>query len=58
VKIPSRHERLGATITLLICRGEMDQVAREIAKLKGNEAKQRACEFVAEVLEERSAFHP
>ena len=51
-KIPSRHEKLGATIELLVRRGEMDQVAREVAKMKGNEAKRDACRFVAEVLEE------
>jgi len=52
-KVPSRHEKLGATITMLIYRGDMDQVAREIAKMKGKDAKRHACEYVAEVLEER-----
>jgi tetratricopeptide (TPR) repeat protein len=54
-KIPSRHDKRGATIVMLIHRGDMDAVSREIAKMSGNEAKRDACEFVATVLEERSS---
>jgi ATP/maltotriose-dependent transcriptional regulator MalT len=52
-RIPSRHEKLGATIAMLVHRGDFDQVGREIAKVKGKDAKRHACQFVAEVLEER-----
>jgi tetratricopeptide (TPR) repeat protein len=54
-RIPSRHDKRGATLTMLIHRGDMDAVTREIAKMSGNEAKRDACELVAKVLEERSS---
>ena len=54
MKIPSRHEKLGATVDMLVRRGDMDEVAREIGKMKGNEAKRDGCELVADLLEDMS----
>ena len=53
-RIPSRHEKLGAKVVMLVHRGDFDQVGREIARMKGKDAKRHACEFVAEVLEDRA----